>query len=46
MSTSLFGLTGWQTMFLVEGLPAVLLGFVVLKVLCDSPQQAKWLIGR
>jgi len=24
-------------MFLVEGLPAILLGFVVLFVLCDSP---------
>jgi ACS family tartrate transporter-like MFS transporter len=46
LGTSLFGLTGWQTMFIVEGLPAVLLGFVVLFVLCDSPAKAKWLTGR
>jgi ACS family tartrate transporter-like MFS transporter len=43
LGTSLFGFTGWQTMFLVEGVPAVLLGFVVLFVLCDSPAKAKWL---
>jgi ACS family tartrate transporter-like MFS transporter len=43
LNTSVFGLTGWQTMFIVEGIPAVLLGFVVLKVLCDSPQKARWL---
>ena len=46
LETSLFGLTGWQTMFIVEGLPAVLLGFVVLVVLCDSPAKAKWLTER
>jgi MFS transporter, ACS family, tartrate transporter len=43
LETNLFGLTGWQTMFIVEGVPAVLLGFVVLFVLCDSPAKAKWL---
>ncbi len=46
LGTSLFGLAGWQTMFIVEGLPAVLLGFVVLVVLCDSPAKAKWLTDR
>jgi len=46
LNTSLFGLTGWQTMFLVEGAPAVLLGFVVLAVLRDSPDKAGWLTNR
>jgi ACS family tartrate transporter-like MFS transporter len=46
LGTSIFGLAGWQTMFIVEGLPAVLLGFVVLFVLCDSPAKAKWLSER
>ena len=46
LGTSLFGLSGWQTMFLVEGIPAVLLGVVVVFVLCDSPAKAKWLTGR
>jgi ACS family tartrate transporter-like MFS transporter len=43
---SLFGLKGWQTMFILEGLPAILLGFAVLYVLCDSPAKAKWLTER
>jgi len=46
LGTSVLGLTGWQTMFLIEGLPAVLLGFIVLLVLCDSPAKAKWLTER
>jgi len=46
LGTSLFGLAGWQTMFIVEGLPAILLGFAVLFVLCDSPAKAKWLNDR
>ncbi len=46
LGTSVFGFTGWQTMFLLEGIPAVLLGFVVLLVLCDSPAKAKWLTER
>jgi ACS family tartrate transporter-like MFS transporter len=37
------GLEGWQWMFLVEGLPAVLLGFVVLFFLTDKPADAHWL---
>ena len=46
LGTSVFGFAGWQTMFLLEGIPAVLLGFVVLFVLCDSPAKAKWLTER
>ena len=46
LGTSVLGLTGWQTMFIVEGLPAVLLGVAVLFVLCDSPAKAKWLTER
>jgi MFS family permease len=37
------GLAGWQWLFLLEGLPAVLLGFVVLFVLPNGPQNARWL---
>ena len=37
------GLKGWQWMFLIEGVPAVLLGFVTLKFLDDRPEHAKWL---
>ncbi len=38
-----FGLAGWQWLFLVEGLPAVLFSFVILKMLPDSPAKAAWL---
>jgi MFS family permease len=37
------GLTGWQWVFVVTGLPAVLLAVVVLKTLPDTPNDAKWL---
>jgi MFS family permease len=39
----LLGLTGWQWLFLLEGIPAVLLGFVVLFFLTDTPEEAQWL---
>ncbi|OLL30629.1 MFS transporter [Burkholderia sp. SRS-W-2-2016] len=37
------GLYGWQWMFAIEGLPAVLLAFVAFFYLTDRPQDAKWL---
>ena len=37
------GLHGWQWMFIIEGLPACVLAFVVLKSLPDGPAQASWL---
>ena len=39
----LLGFNGWQWMFLLEAVPAVLLGFVVLFYLTDRPEKAKWL---
>ncbi|AFT88436.1 MFS transporter [Paraburkholderia phenoliruptrix] len=37
------GLAGWQWMFLVEGLPCVVLGLLTLRVLSDKPADARWL---
>jgi ACS family tartrate transporter-like MFS transporter len=37
------GLGGWQWLFLLEGVPAVVLGVVVLRVLTERPQEADWL---
>ncbi|MEM5425794.1 MULTISPECIES: MFS transporter [Paraburkholderia] len=37
------GLAGWRWMFIVQGLPACVLGFLVLKMLADKPADAKWL---
>jgi MFS transporter, ACS family, tartrate transporter len=39
----LWGLAGWQWLFIIEGLPAVLLGVAVLFVLDDRPDEARWL---
>jgi ACS family tartrate transporter-like MFS transporter len=37
------GMSGWQWVFIAWGIPAVILGFVVLIWLTDRPGQAKWL---
>ena len=37
------GLAGWQWLFLVEGLPAVLMSMVFLRFLPDTPADAAWL---
>lgn len=38
-----FGLAGWRFMFLVEGLPAIVIAFVCWFYLTDRPAQAHWL---
>jgi ACS family tartrate transporter-like MFS transporter len=43
LDLNLLGLHGWQWLFLLEGAPAVVLGFIVLKVLTDRPAHAQWL---
>jgi len=40
---NVMGWHGWQWLFVVEGVPAVLLAFVVWKVLPDRPSTARWL---
>ena len=37
------GLAGWQWLFVVEGLPAVVLGVLVLRMLPEQPSDATWL---
>ena len=37
------GLKGWQWLFILEGVPTVLLGIVCLFFLTDRPSQARWL---
>jgi len=38
-----WGLHGWQWLFLLEGMPSVIMGFMVFCYLNDTPQQARWL---
>ena len=39
----IFGIGGWQWIFLAEGIPAVLLAIACPLVLCDRPDHARWL---
>jgi ACS family tartrate transporter-like MFS transporter len=39
----LAGLAGWQWLFLIEAVPAVLLGIAVLFYMTDRPEKARWL---
>ncbi|MGO4799781.1 MFS transporter [Pseudomonas sp. W22_MBD1_FP4] len=40
------GLRGWQWMFVIEGVPVILLGLVVLKCLPDSFETINWLTSQ
>jgi ACS family tartrate transporter-like MFS transporter len=42
----LAGLAGWQWLFLVEGVPAILLSAILFLCLADSPAHATWLDAR
>jgi len=37
------GMAGWQWLFIIEAVPAIILSFVVLGYLTDRPAQATWL---
>jgi MFS transporter, ACS family, tartrate transporter len=37
------GMRGWHWLFILEGVPTMLLGFVCLKWLANKPSEAKWL---
>ena len=43
LGVTVLGLKGWQTMFVLEGLPAILLGLVVLFHMTDRSEKAGWL---
>lgn len=40
---SVAGFADWQMLYILEALPAVVLGFFVLKYLTDTPSKAQWL---
>jgi ACS family tartrate transporter-like MFS transporter len=39
----IWGLAGWQWMYIVEGVPAILMGFVALVAMTNRPKDAMWL---
>lgn len=40
-----WGLSGWRWLFILEGLPSIVMGIVTLFYLDDRPHQARWLPG-
>src|SRR5438309_3677902 len=43
LGISWFGLRGWRWLFIIEGIPAILLGVITIWYLTDWPAQAGWL---
>ncbi len=41
-----FGVSGWRWLFIIEGLPAIILGVIILFYLSDRAGSAKWLTER
>lgn len=39
----MLGMRGWHWLFILEGIPAILLGIACLFILTDRPEEAKWL---
>ena len=39
----ILGLAGWQWMYIIEGVPAMLMAYVALKAMTDYPRDAMWL---
>jgi ACS family tartrate transporter-like MFS transporter len=46
MMDGIGGMPGWKWLFLIEAIPAILLGLVVLLVLPNGPEDARWLPAR
>jgi D-galactonate transporter len=40
------GLANWQWLFILEGIPSILMGVLTLAVVSDTPAQARWLTER
>jgi len=43
LGVSWYGVPGWRWLFIIEGVPAIILGIVTVYYLTDRPDQAKWL---
>jgi MFS family permease len=43
LGLSWLGLRGWRWLFIIEGIPAVVLGMITIWYLTDRPEEAEWL---
>lgn len=41
----LLGMSDWRALFVIEGLPSIVVGILIWVVLVDSPDKARWLSG-
>jgi ACS family tartrate transporter-like MFS transporter len=41
----MLGMEDWRALFVIEGVPSIVVGLLIWKVLVDSPDQARWLTG-
>jgi MFS family permease len=39
----LFGLEGWRALFVIEGVPSIIVGVLIWILLVDNPDRARWL---
>ena len=43
LGVPLFGLKGWQGLFILESVPAIVFAFIIVFWMADRPAEAKWL---
>ncbi len=43
LGVPLFGFKGWQGLFIIESVPAILFAFIIIYWMADRPSEAKWL---
>jgi ACS family tartrate transporter-like MFS transporter len=43
LGVPLFGLKGWQGLFIIEAVPAIVFAFIIISWMADRPAEAKWL---
>lgn len=43
LEVTAWGFKGWQMLFIIEAIPAVIFGFVIIRWMADWPKDAKWL---
>jgi sugar phosphate permease len=43
LGLSWLGMRGWRWLFIIEGIPAIIFGFITIWYLTDWPEQADWL---
>lgn len=44
--SGLLGLEDWRALFIIEGLPSIIVGLLIYTVLVDTPDKATWLTPR